>query len=78
MVNGVPTYETYNSRFMNKDLSKFLTPAAGSNQVWVPSDTTTNCGVSGPRSWTGRSNVDAMPGCTVMPMAVSSPWAWTR
>ncbi|MFB3894236.1 MAG: enolase C-terminal domain-like protein [Phycisphaerae bacterium] len=29
VANGVPTYATYNARYMNKDLSAYLTPADG-------------------------------------------------
>jgi L-alanine-DL-glutamate epimerase-like enolase superfamily enzyme len=32
MVHGIPTYETYNSKYMNRDLSHFMTPAEDS---WV-------------------------------------------
>ncbi|MEK7676084.1 MAG: enolase C-terminal domain-like protein [Verrucomicrobiota bacterium] len=31
VLNGVPVYDTYNARFMNRDLSCFLTPAEGAN-----------------------------------------------
>lgn len=30
-IHGLPAYETYNSRFMNRDLSSYLTAADGSN-----------------------------------------------
>lgn len=30
-LHGVPTFETYNNRFMSRDLSRYLTPAAGSS-----------------------------------------------
>jgi len=30
VLHGVPTYETYNARWMNRDLAAFLEPAAGS------------------------------------------------
>ena len=31
IINDVPTYETYNARYMNEDLAAFLKPAAGAD-----------------------------------------------
>ncbi len=35
VLHGVPTYETYNDRYMSLDLSHFLTPAAGADVSFV-------------------------------------------
>jgi L-alanine-DL-glutamate epimerase-like enolase superfamily enzyme len=37
ILHGVPSYETYNDRYMSRDLAQFLTPATGANISFVGS-----------------------------------------